>query len=51
MAGDDAAALAKVAQHLRGKERVAVGLAAERVREPDTPVVQLVSGRRSHQFD
>ena len=51
VAEHDPARLPEMAQELGGEERIAVGLAAQRVREPDTGVVELVTGGRRHQLD
>ena len=51
VAEHDPARLAEMAQHLGGEERVAVGLAPQRVREPDAGVVEVVTGRRRQQLD
>ena len=45
VAEHDPARLAEMSDHLAGEERVPVGLAPQRVREPDTVVVEVVTGR------
>ncbi len=47
----DVAVLAEVAKDLTGEERVAVGLPAQGMREPDPGVIELVAGRGRDQLD
>ena len=51
VAEHDPARLAKMAQELCSEERIPIGLAAQRVREPDPVIVELVTGCRRDQVD
>ena len=51
VAEHDPARFAEMAQQLAGEERIPVGLAAQRVREPDPGVVEIMTGRSRQQLD